>query len=132
VFGVASCADIAMLAAPAARVRAVNLGALVGFLMDARERRAFVAHLQTDTVGFRTGKDDSTWLWRFSLEPLKGDIDSPTGTAVALTALLGLPFARLRTAIPEEVRAQRVLLPAAALRSFASALTVSACNTPNS
>ena len=83
----------------------MNLGALVGFVLDARERRAFVAHLQTDTVGFRTGKDESCWLWRFSLDPLKGDIDTPTGTAVALTALLGIPFARLRTAIPDEARA---------------------------
>jgi hypothetical protein len=88
------------------RVCAVNLGAAVGFLLDARERRAFVAHLQTEEVGFRFGKDDSCWLWRFSLAPLKGDIDSPTGTAVAITALLGLPFARLRTAIPDEVRAR--------------------------
>jgi hypothetical protein len=87
------------------RACAVNLGAAAGFALDARERRAFLARLQADDVGFRTGKDDSCWLWRFSLDLLQGDIDSPTGTAVALTALLGLPFARLRTAIPDEVRA---------------------------
>ena len=101
------------------RALAVNLGALVGFLMDARERRAFVAHLQTETVGFRrTGKDESCWLWRFSLDPLKGDgaIDAPKGTAVALTALLGIPFARLRTALPDEARARGSFYAAAQLR----------------
>ena len=92
----------------------MNLGALVGFLLDARERRAFVAHLQTEEMGFRMGKDGSCWLWRFSLAPLKGNIDAPTGTAVAITGLLGLPFARLRTAIPDEVRA-RAAAPSAAL-----------------
>jgi hypothetical protein len=82
----------------------VNLGAVVGSIMDARERHAFFLRLQRDDVGFRAiGKDSACWLWRFSLAPLKADIDAPTGTAVALTGLLGIPFARLRCAIPDEV-----------------------------
>ena len=43
------------------------------------------------------------WLWRFSLDPLSDELDAPTGTAVGICALLGVPFARLRAALPDEL-----------------------------
>jgi hypothetical protein len=56
----------------------MNLGAAVGFLLDARERRAFFAALQHPAVGFRA-TEEGVWIWKFSLEPLRGEIDAPTG-----------------------------------------------------
>jgi hypothetical protein len=77
------------------------LGGLAGFTMDARERRAVVALMQTPALGF--SEEDGAWLWRFSLNPLDEEIDKPTGTAVALSMLLGVPLARLRLALPDEM-----------------------------
>jgi hypothetical protein len=82
----------------------MNIGAALGWVLDGRDRRAFFAKLCTQDVGFRAeGKDSSCWLWRFTLEPLRGDMDAPTGTAVQLAALLGIPFARLRASLPDEL-----------------------------
>jgi hypothetical protein len=38
-----------------------------------------------------------------SLHPLLSDLDAPSGTAVALASLLGVPFVRLRAALPDEL-----------------------------
>jgi hypothetical protein len=47
----------------------MNLGALVGFLMDLRERQAFIQNLKREEVGFRElpydGPGGACWLWRF-------------------------------------------------------------------
>ena len=80
---------------------ALNLGAALGYVLDARERKAFVQALQRPEVGFRVVGD--AWLWRFSLDPLKADVGSPVGPAVGITEMLGLPFARLRAALPDEL-----------------------------
>jgi hypothetical protein len=86
----------------------MNLGAALGWVLDARDRRAFFVQLCAPDVGFRAeGKDGSCWLWHFGLEPLRGEMDAPTGTAVQLAALLGIPFARLRACMPDEARPQR-------------------------
>jgi hypothetical protein len=83
----------------------MNIGAVIGFILDSRQRNSFFERLKMPDVGFHTeGADDAVWLWRFSLDPLFAEIGAPTGTAVALTGLLGLPLARLRAALPDEVR----------------------------
>lgn len=41
-------------------------------------------------------------LWRFTLEPPGQDLGAPVGTALQLCTAFGLPFARLRTALPDE------------------------------
>jgi hypothetical protein len=79
----------------------MNIGALIGFMLDARERRAYLAQLQTPALGFREEK--GAWLWRLHLEPLKEEIDAPTGPAVALSAMLGMPLSRLRTCLPDDM-----------------------------
>jgi hypothetical protein len=86
----------------------VNLGAAVGFALDSRERRSFLEQLTSPDVGFHIS-EGGAWLWRFCLEPLHDEIDAPTGTAVQLTGLLGIPFARLRLALPDEVRAIAII-----------------------
>jgi hypothetical protein len=62
----------------------------------------FLDKLFVEEVGFRTD-DDGAWLWRFTLEPLRSEVDTPRGSAVHLTSLLGIPFARLRAALPDEL-----------------------------
>ena len=80
----------------------MNAGALLGYLLDAREARRTLARLQQPDTGHRVAAD-GTWLWRFTLSPLADELDVPTGSAVVLTSVLGLPFARLRLALPDEL-----------------------------
>jgi hypothetical protein len=80
----------------------MNLGAAVGFLLDARERRAFFAALQHPAVGFRA-TEESVWIWKFSLEPLRGEIDAPTGAwSVFATAACRMNSAVLTRSSPAQ------------------------------
>ena len=81
----------------------MNLGAAVGFTMDMRERRTFLERLQTDKMGYREDEATGAWVWRFQLDPLVSEFQPPSGTAVELCHLLGLPAARLRAALPDEL-----------------------------
>ncbi len=74
----------------------MNLGAAVGFILDSRERAGVAARLHDHACGFRM-TEEGTCLWRFALEPLTAELAAPTGPAVQLSLLFGLPFARLRT-----------------------------------
>jgi hypothetical protein len=45
---------------------------------------------------------DGLWLWRLTQEPLEDDVaDEVRGSAVEVSGLLGFPFVRLATALPE-------------------------------
>ena len=44
-------------------------------------------------------------IWRFHLEPPEQNLDALSGSGVVLAARLGLPFARLRASIPDELMA---------------------------
>jgi hypothetical protein len=84
----------------------MNVGAALGFVLDARERAHFLLSLQSPEVGFRVaedggGKDDVCWLWRFSLDAMQDELEPPHGPAVRLCGLLGVPCARLRAALPD-------------------------------
>jgi hypothetical protein len=81
---------------------AMVAGAAVGFVLDRAERRRTLMRLQADKVGFRETRDGA-WLWRFALSPLESELAPPSGTAVALSAIMGMPFARLRAALPDEL-----------------------------
>lgn len=80
----------------------MNVGAVAGFALDAHERRSVLAKLQTEELGYRV-TPDGTWVWRFSVDPLQGEQGVPTGTAVALAELLGVPYSRLRAALPDDL-----------------------------
>ena len=81
---------------------AVNVGAAVGGIMDRRERRHYLERLQQPHMGYRVA-EGGAWLWSFSVQPLHDTLDAPTGPAVELCELLGIPFARLRFALPDEM-----------------------------
>jgi len=80
----------------------MNLAALCGAVSDVRERRYYSCRLQTAEVGFRVA-EDGAWLWRFAVDPLVSQRAAPSGPAVAMCHLLGIPFARLRCALPDEM-----------------------------
>jgi hypothetical protein len=91
-------------------------GAALGGAQDNLERRRVVLRLCQPELGFCCGAEDSSdtvgfcssgpslWLWGFQLLPLREGlaIDAPAGSAVALSAVMGLPFVRLRAALPDE------------------------------
>jgi hypothetical protein len=79
----------------------MNLGAALGFYLDARDKKIVAARLHDPACGYRVA-DDGAWLWRFGLEPLPDVLAPPSGPAVQLALVLGLPFARLRAALPDE------------------------------
>jgi len=80
----------------------VNIGAAVGGGMDRRERRQYMVRLQKPAMGYREA-EGGAWLWSFSVDPMHDIIDAPTGPAVEICELLGIPFARLRYALPDEM-----------------------------
>jgi hypothetical protein len=79
----------------------VVIGALAGFLMDSRDRRNYLAQLKLPETGFRDV--GGAWIWRFRLSALDDELDVPTGPAVALSSMLGLPLPRLRAALPDDM-----------------------------
>ena len=70
--------------------------------MDRRERQIYVEKLRQPHMGYRVA-DDGAWLWSFSVDTMHDIIDTPTGPAVEICELLGIPFARLRFALPDEM-----------------------------
>jgi len=80
----------------------VNVGAVIGAALDRRERRMYLERLQQPQMGYRVA-EDGAWLWSFSVVPLRDIIDAPVGPAVEICELLGIPFARLRYALPDEM-----------------------------
>jgi hypothetical protein len=80
----------------------VNVGAAVGGVLDRRERQSYLEKLRQPHMGYRVA-EDGAWLWSFSVDPMHDIIDAPTGPAVEICQLLGIPFARLRFALPDEM-----------------------------
>ena len=78
------------------------LGAAFGVVQDAKMRRGLMHKLQEPRMGF-SATEEGAWLWRFHLEPIETDLAAPTGPAVELAKLFGLPLARLRAALPDEL-----------------------------
>ncbi len=80
----------------------MNLGAFVGFREDMQSRAELLRKLQARETGFAemTG---GVWTWTLTqLRPTKS-VDAPRGTGPALARKIGIPFVRLRAAVPEEL-----------------------------
>ena len=85
----------------------MNVGALVALVMDLQERRATLRKLQSPDTGFRE-LPDGTWVWRCTQAPLLHAVQAPAGSAMTLAGVFGLPFVRLRAALPEALFAGSV------------------------
>ena len=85
----------------------MNVGAVINFWQDMAERRSTLARLQTPEAGF-CELPDGTWVWRCVQEPLASAVQAPSGSAVVLAGIFGLPFVRLRAALPEALFAGAV------------------------
>ena len=79
----------------------LHIGGIVAWVMDSREKAHVAQRLREPACGYRV-TDDGTCLWRFGLDPLLEEIAAPTGPAVELSAVFGVPIARLRAALPDE------------------------------
>jgi hypothetical protein len=80
---------------------AMNVGAAVGFFIDTAERRSVLARLRDARVGFAE-LPDGAMTWTCVQKQLMQDVQTPTGSAWELCAIFGMPFVRLRAALPEE------------------------------
>ena len=80
----------------------MNAGAVFAFYEDVKERRATLAALQSPAAGFRE-LPCGTWVWACEQTPLDGLVAAPHGSAFELATVFGLPFVRLRAALPEEL-----------------------------
>ena len=83
---------------------AMCVGAATAAALDAAARRRALKRLTAPDggCGFRVARDGVTHLWRFHLDPLPSEIAAPSGAAVQIASVIGMPFARLRAAMPDE------------------------------
>ncbi len=93
-----------LIIAVASMFGAMCIGAGIAAAMDAAARRRAFKRLTASNggCGFRLARDGITRLWRFHLDPLPSEIAAPSGSAVQIASVIGLPFARLRAAMPDE------------------------------
>ncbi len=80
----------------------LHIGGIVAWVMDAREKAHVAERLRDPACGYRV-TEDGVSLWRFGLDPLPDEIAAPSGPAIELAAVFGLPMARLRAAMPNEL-----------------------------
>jgi hypothetical protein len=89
----------------------MHLLAFGSWFMELFTRRRLMAQLQSKRCGWAQvhGADQRpVHVWHFTLTPLLADIDAVRGTFVEFCAAVGLPLARLRCCIPEELLASDV------------------------
>ena len=79
----------------------MNIGAVVGFGVDARERARLLQRLQRPETEFQ--EVDGVWTWTFKQLPLGSPLEAPRGSAPTLAYIMGIPLIRLRVALPEEL-----------------------------
>ena len=80
----------------------MHVGAGIAFVQGTAQRRRLMSKLQLPDCGFEVTKGGA-WIWKFHLDPLTNNLDSLSGSGVVLAARMGLPFARLRASIPDEL-----------------------------
>ncbi len=88
---------------------AMHVGAAVGVVQDRVEKRVHLARLQEPALGF-CEQDCGAWTWEFRELPQvdqkhAGDEHAPPvhGNLIAIARAIGVPFSRLRCALPEEL-----------------------------
>jgi hypothetical protein len=84
----------------------MHIFAAVGYVQDRRLRTRVLARLCDAGTGYKLVKRDGeadVHLWRFEQLPLTENVGAVQGSLVELAAVAGLPVARLRCALPEEL-----------------------------
>ena len=77
-----------------------NLGAIVAFILDMNEHKNTLALLQQPEMGF-VEHDNGAWTWTCVQHAMHRPVQAPSGSAFKLASVFGLPFVRLRAALPE-------------------------------
>lgn len=77
------------------------VAACVAFALDERERRRAIDRMKSADCGFSLPGGD-VWLWRWPQETFAGEVGRLRGAAVRAAQVVGLPWVRLRCAVPEE------------------------------
>jgi hypothetical protein len=85
----------------------MNVGAVIAFIMDMRERKSTLALLQQSEMGFEE-HDDGAWTWTCEQREMRSAVEPPGGSAFHLATVFGIPFVRLRAALPEAMFAGSV------------------------
>jgi hypothetical protein len=80
----------------------MHLGAAVGVAMDAAAKRRVLTALLSDTFAFEE-HPGGVWTWSLYQQPVVADFGAVVGPVVDLAGVIGIPFARLRCALPEEL-----------------------------
>jgi hypothetical protein len=83
----------------------MHLGAALGALQDRSERQRTLARLHSRALGFTPcdSGDEAAWVWELRQEAVKRDLDTLAGPAANAARLVGMPYIRLRAALPEEL-----------------------------
>jgi hypothetical protein len=80
----------------------MHIGALVGLVQDSREKRQHLARMCAPALGFEE-QANGAWTWRFEHHPLEDDSGPVPGNLQLVARIVGVPLARLRCALPEEL-----------------------------
>jgi hypothetical protein len=78
----------------------MHVGALVGRVQDGVEQSASLAHLRSRSLGF-TAQKGGAWTWRCTQDAVSAHGHGTRGSLVELARLIGMPYIRLRAALPE-------------------------------
>ena len=78
----------------------MHVGAAVGRVQDGAEQRSAVAQLRSRSLGFAAQKGGA-WTWRCTQDAVSSERQGNSGSLVELARLVGMPYIRLRAAIPE-------------------------------
>ena len=82
----------------------MNIGAVVGFGLDARERKRLVEQMQRPETEFAE-LPGGVWTWTFKQLPLGSPIEAPRGSAPTLAFLMGIPLSACCSCPPGSLNA---------------------------
>jgi hypothetical protein len=81
---------------------AMHVGAAVGVVQDRVEKASQLARMQAKSLGFEE-HPCGAWTWHVQQLPLHEELGCVPGNFLELARVIGVPFSRLRTSIPESL-----------------------------
>ena len=100
----------------------MHIGAFIGAALDAAGKKRVLKALLSDAFAYEE-LPGGVWTWSLYQQPVVSDFGAVAGPLVDLAGVIGLPFARLRCAVPEELLGGDV----AHMVGRAAGLSVAAC-----